>query len=164
MSISVGVFRKMSILDVDICRNMPICVEKCRYLRRFWSIFVDICRYMSKNVDFCVDPCRYMSKNVDFCVDFGRCMSKNVDFCVDLGRYLSISVDIFSTLGLISSPKWYPCMLSFAGQAEWNCHFPYIIADIVHSIAYHTRDGFHPYPPLSTIFWIYLKFGHVTPR
>ena len=95
-----------------------IFADICRYVSKNVDIYADFGRYLSKNVDICVDICRYMSKNVDFCGDFGRCMSKNVDFCVDLGRYLSISVDIFSTLGLISSPKWYPCMLSFAGQAE----------------------------------------------
>ena len=56
MSISVGIFRKMS-KYADMCRKMSISAP----------ILVDICRYMSKNVDFCVDLGRYWSIYGDIC-------------------------------------------------------------------------------------------------
>ena len=56
MSISVGIFRKMS-KYADMCRKMSISAP----------ILVDICRYMSKNVDFSVDLGRYRSIYGDLC-------------------------------------------------------------------------------------------------
>ena len=76
--------------NVDICvdfgRFVPIYVEKCRYLCRFWSICADICRKMSISVDI---GCRFRSICVDICRK-SRYLCRLLSICAYISKKMCI--------------------------------------------------------------------------